>query len=71
MKKTEKEMIENPYIAKIYDYMLAHDKVKSKDIAELLNVKDARARQLLKEMVNEDIVITIGANRNRMYMLKK
>lgn len=71
LKKTEKEMIENPYISKIYDYMLAHDKVKSKDIAELLDVKDARARQLLKEMVNEDIVLAIGANRNRMYMLKK
>ena len=40
------------------------------EIAELLGVKDARARRLLGEMVAEGTIATEGENRNRVYKLQ-
>lgn len=54
----------------IIQYVMDHTYARTKDIAELLNVKDARARQLLKELCDQDILEAIGANKNRYYKLK-
>ena len=43
---------------------------KTTDIADLLGVKDARARRLLSEMVAEGIIVSEGMNKNRVYKLK-
>jgi len=42
----------------------------TKEIAELLGVKEARARRLLSAMIEADIILAEGANRNRVYRLK-
>ena len=43
---------------------------KTTEIAELLGVKNARARRLLGEMVAGGTIVTEGENRNRVYKLK-
>jgi DNA-binding IclR family transcriptional regulator len=40
------------------------------EVAELLGVRDARARRLLAEMVAEGTVVTDGGKRNRVYKLR-
>nr|WP_322959152.1 ATP-binding protein [Mycoplasmopsis canis]WQQ12567.1 ATP-binding protein [Mycoplasmopsis canis] len=51
--------------AKEYDYF------RSKDIEKLINVKSARARKILLKMVENNLLISIGQNRNRKYKVKK
>ena len=52
------------------EYLTENPKVKSAQIAKLLGVSADRARQLLLQMVEDGIVETEGANRNRTYQLK-
>ena len=54
----------------ITGYLTEHTVVKTSEIAELLGVKDARARRLLAEMIDEGILASEGENRNRIYKLK-
>lgn len=65
------EILHHPSYRAIYEYMLDHKHVKTKDIAALLNVKEPRARQLLKEMIDKHFIIALGSNRNREYELLK
>ena len=44
---------------------------KLNDFEELLNVRATRIKELLKGLINQDKVETIGENRNRRYKLKK
>ena len=41
-----------------------------KTIADLLEISSPRARAVLAKMVKEEIIITEGGNRNRIYKLK-
>lgn len=43
---------------------------KTSEIETLLNVKSSRARLLISELVAEEKLISIGANRNKRYKLK-
>ena len=54
----------------ITGYLTEHTVAKTSEIAELLGVKDARARRLLAEMIDEGILASEGENRNRIYKLK-
>ena len=54
----------------ITGYLTEHTVAKTSEIAELLGVKDARARRLLSEMIDEGILASEGENRNRIYKLK-
>lgn len=56
--------------AAIVEYLTENPKGKSAQIAKLLGVSADRARQLLLQMVEDGIVETEGANRNRTYQLK-
>ena len=42
----------------------------STEIAELLGLKPTRAKEILTEMVSEDIIVAQGGNKNRSYKLK-
>lgn len=42
----------------------------TKEIAELLGVKEARARRLLAGLISDGVLLAEGANRNRAYKLK-
>ncbi len=54
----------------VVTYLTEKITAKTTEIAELLGVKDARARRLLGEMVAEGTIVTEGKNRNRVYKLK-
>ncbi len=54
----------------ILEYLTDHALAKCADIASTLGVKDARARRILGEMVEDGTVSTEGGNRNRVYKLK-
>ena len=39
-------------------------------ISEYADLKPSRARDYLKELINEGIIVAEGANKNRVYRLK-
>ena len=52
-------------------YLTDHASAKNADIAELLGVKSTRIKQLLKELLDEDVIVAEGSNKNRVYKLKR
>ena len=54
----------------IIHYLTENVSAKSKDIAELLGLKSSRVTVILGEMIDEQIIVAEGANRNRIYRLK-
>ena len=51
-------------------YLTEHIEAKSSEIAELLDLKPTRAKELLYEMITDGTIVAEGANRNRVYKLK-
>ncbi|MBS4750425.1 putative DNA binding domain-containing protein [Carnobacteriaceae bacterium zg-ZUI78] len=54
----------------ILEFAKANKLFKTKDIENLLNVKSARARRILSKMVDNNLLVPIGENKNRKYTLK-
>ena len=54
----------------IYQYMKEHGKATSQQIAELLEVKQRRARKILGEMIHMDLIEKQGAYKRTVYVLK-
>ena len=54
----------------IISYLTENVSAKSTDIAELLGLKPTRAKEILAEMVDEEIIVAEGGNKNRIYKLK-
>jgi predicted HTH transcriptional regulator len=54
----------------IVDYLTSHKMCTTKELADLFDVTQARVRVLLSQLVESGIVVTEGANRNRIYRLK-
>ena len=52
-------------------YLCEYDKITSEKAGELLGVKQRRARAILKEMADRNILSKQGAYRNIEYILKK
>jgi predicted ArsR family transcriptional regulator len=56
---------------KIVNYLASNEEVKAIiSLAQLLGVKQGRARVLLSQLVADGVVIKEGGNRNRTYRLK-
>ena len=55
----------------IIDYIQNHSKITSKDVESLLALKEARARRILKEMVEKGLIIRLGRGRSTYYVLEK
>ena len=55
----------------IITYLTDHVSAKNIDIAELLGVKSTRVKQLLKELLDEGVVVAEGNNKSRVYKLKR
>ncbi len=51
-------------------YLTENAYAKSAEIAELLGLKPTRAKEILAEMVDENILVPEGCNKNRVYKLK-
>lgn len=58
------------YKLKIIDYLTDHVEGKASDFTELLGLKSSRTRDYLSKLVEEDIIVAEGSNRNRTYRLK-
>lgn len=54
----------------IIAYLTDHPRAAASELCELLGVKPTRARNLLRELIAEEIVVAEGGNRNRTYRLK-
>lgn len=54
----------------IINYLTDHIQATSSELSLLLGVGQERTRKILRELVAEEIVVTEGANRNRVYKLK-
>ncbi len=55
----------------ILHYLTDHSTAKASEIAEYIGLKSSRTRDYLKELISEGAVVAEGANRNRVYRLKK
>ena len=54
----------------IISYLKKNEVGKATEIAKLLGLKPTRTREILAEMINDEIVIPDGENKNRTYKLK-
>lgn len=54
----------------ILNYLATHSEVKSQEIAEVLGLSISRTKVYLSELVDADLIIRLGANKNRIYKLK-
>ena len=54
----------------IIAYLTENVSAKSTEIAELLGLKPTRVKEILAEMAKEDIIVSEGGNKNRIYKLK-
>lgn len=55
----------------ILDYMQGREYAKASEIAEAISLKPSRTRDYLAEMTKEGLIEAQGANKNRVYKLKK
>ena len=56
--------------AMIIEYLTDHVDGSVAEFSELLGVKTSRVKKLIYELIAEEIIISIGGNRNRKYRLK-
>ena len=54
----------------IIEYLTMNVHAKNADIANLLGIKSTRVKEILKVLIEEEIIVTEGNNRNRTYRLK-
>ena len=55
---------------KIEKFIAKQESVKTAEIAEYINLSEARTRVLLAEMINENIILPDGIGKSRHYVLK-
>lgn len=56
--------------AMIVEFIREYGSAKNSELCDLLGVKSSRIKQLLRDLIDEDILIANGGNRNRTYSLK-
>jgi len=56
---------------KILDYLKEKGKIRRRDIEEILNVKERRARDVLKGMVDSGLLERHGKGTNTYYVRKR
>lgn len=57
--------------SQIYNYILTNEAITTKEVKELLGLKDRRARKILADMCDIGILIKVGATSNLKYVLKQ
>ncbi|MCH4285955.1 MULTISPECIES: hypothetical protein [Bacillota] len=55
----------------IYKRIVEKGEVTTVEVENLLGVKQRRARAILKEMIDKNIITRIGASKNTRYILKE
>jgi ATP-dependent DNA helicase RecG len=52
-------------------YLLDNDKITKKDVVNLLNCEETKAKTILKDLLKMNLIVRIGKGRNTHYCLKK
>ncbi|MBP0956817.1 MAG: putative DNA binding domain-containing protein [Oscillospiraceae bacterium] len=65
---TSKKNIDQKHL--IIEFIQEYGSAKSSELCDLLGVKSSRIKQLLRELIDEDVLVANGGNRNRTYSLK-
>jgi len=55
---------------KIIAYLEEHNNIVSKDVEKLLRIKESRTRELLKQMVDKELIIRLGSGRSTYYKIR-
>lgn len=55
----------------IISYITTKGKITSKEIENILKVKESRSREILKEMVNKKIILKKGGSKNTYYIINE
>lgn len=55
----------------IIEYLGKHKYITNKQVKDMYNVKDTRSKLVLRNLVLKNILLAEGANKNRIYILKK
>ncbi|BBE31435.1 hypothetical protein OSSY52_15760 [Tepiditoga spiralis] len=58
------------YEGKILIYIEKNKKITTKELKKLFNIKDTRAKEILKELMNKNLIERKGKGRNTHYILK-
>jgi ATP-dependent DNA helicase RecG len=51
----------------IMQFLIHSSKIVSKDVEKLLGIKEARARRILKQMVEKGLIVRLGSGRSTCY----
>jgi ATP-dependent DNA helicase RecG len=70
-KKANKKPNEKIYIAEIIRYLQTNEYVTNKTAREMLNLADSTIKRILKNMVNDNLIVSFGERGQRKYALKK
>lgn len=54
----------------IINYLTEYGSATSVELADILNLKQARVREILTELIADGYVVAMGQNKNRKYQLK-
>lgn len=55
----------------VFEYLFENKSIRSKNVEELLNIKDSRARELIKQMVDKGYIEKHGQARSTVYTIAK
>lgn len=69
--KADKKPIKADRCERIVEYVKTHGTINNKEARELLGLADSTTKRILKEMVEENILIVDGERKARKYLLKK
>ena len=64
------KMSDKTYREVIIDYLAENDEISATEAAMLIGKNQKTSRRVLLQLVNDDILIATGANKNRMYKKK-
>ncbi len=67
-KEENEEYISNPQYNTILNYINKNGSITRNEVQEILNVGQTRAIYILKEMVNENLIKTVGKGKRTMYV---
>ena len=67
--KTDKKPINDSRQELILEYVKDNGSISNKEARELLNLADSTVKRILKEMVEEELLIVEGERKTRRYML--
>jgi len=65
------KLVENEQEEKIVNFLIENKKISVNQVEQLLNLKERRAREILKKLVDKGILEKIGKTKGSYYILIK